>query len=287
MKNILIATDFSPASDNAMQYAARLASEFNAAITLLHVYKEPASLVVEPIKTVDTRSFIIDQLKFAAQSAGSGYSQKMNTLCVEGPAAATILQTAADINADLLVTGMKAGGKTFRKTFGSAILTLAKKTPIPMLVIPEEATYQPVNVIAIANERDMEQEENAGVLNVFRQVAQAFHSAVKIVHVNTGGDDERLAPFRLQKILGSIDPDYHSIIGTNVPGALADFIAQQKVDMLAVLPHEHTMMEKIFSTKNTRAMIFQTKIPLLVLPLMKQEKERRRNTRRVFRKKTT
>jgi nucleotide-binding universal stress UspA family protein len=46
-KTILVATDFGPAADLALEYARTLANRFHAAIHLVHIVKEPFPIGVE------------------------------------------------------------------------------------------------------------------------------------------------------------------------------------------------------------------------------------------------
>jgi nucleotide-binding universal stress UspA family protein len=52
MKTILVPIDFSPSSDNAMNYAAYLAAKVGASLLLVHVYQIPVSMNDMPVLMV-------------------------------------------------------------------------------------------------------------------------------------------------------------------------------------------------------------------------------------------
>ena len=75
-------------------------------------------------------------------------------------------------------------------------------------------------------------------------------------------------------MLHTLNPVYESVVGQNIPVALDDFALRYHVDILAMLPHKHSLMERLFFKSTTREMVFETHLPLLILPdLHKEVKE--------------
>ena len=54
MKTIIVPTDFSPVATNAMNFAADMAENINASVTLLHVYQVPVSMTDVPVVLVSS-----------------------------------------------------------------------------------------------------------------------------------------------------------------------------------------------------------------------------------------
>ena len=52
MKTIIVPTDFSPAAENAMKFAADMAVNINASVLLFHVYEIPVSMTDVPVVMV-------------------------------------------------------------------------------------------------------------------------------------------------------------------------------------------------------------------------------------------
>src|SRR5688572_10294221 len=61
MKTLIVPTDFSSVSVNAMNYAVDMAQAINAGIVLLHVYNVPVSFTDSPVSPVSTVS--IEEIK--------------------------------------------------------------------------------------------------------------------------------------------------------------------------------------------------------------------------------
>jgi len=127
MKTILIATDFSKASRNAMLYGAELAKEINANIILFNAYDipTPATGLNVKISRYSVKTLIDQKLKDEAETFKYINMLSIETMCDEGDVDA-IINVANDKQVEFIVIGMKGGGKNFKKIFGSTATSLAK-----------------------------------------------------------------------------------------------------------------------------------------------------------------
>lgn len=272
MKNILVATDFSEASNNAAIYASELARALDARLVLFNTYQASLPVSEAPvfITKEELESAAQNKLKSNVEKLDIAYTENITTGYSEGPAVNTILKAAAETKADLIIVGMKKTGKGVRRIFGSTVTGLIRKTGIPMLVVPEEAKYTPVMTIALANESDMEPYADHHILDSLREIAERFHSKVYLVRIAEDrikeGFEINNSPLKLTSMLRTLDPVYECIEGNNIPVALDDFTARYHVDILAMLPHQHSLLERWFFKSTTRKMVFETRLPLLILP---------------------
>ena len=134
---ILVTTDGSEGSENAIRFAAKLASESNSSITLLHV--------IPKVKT--TKEDIITLLKEeigSPEEAGKKYlekgskitekrSIKTKTKLMDGNPLEEILKEVE--NYDLVVTGSHGLGAIDRFLLGSVSSELVHKSKTPVLVV--------------------------------------------------------------------------------------------------------------------------------------------------------
>ncbi|HEY5370106.1 MAG TPA: hypothetical protein VIJ75_14080 [Hanamia sp.] len=58
---------------------------------------------------------------------------------------------------------------------------------------------------------------------------------------------------------------FHTITDNKVEEGINKFIEQNQTDALAMVAHKHSLFERMFGKVHTKAMSYQTKIPLLVL----------------------
>lgn len=273
MKTILIATDFSQASDNASLYGKFLAKAFNARIILFSAYQPIPVAAVEVgamVATDDMQRFTYEQLKDKTKIINKNNEVSVQVLCKMGASADSILETANDNKADIIILGMKERGKGLRRVFGSTVTELIRKSTIPLIVVPEEVKYTAIKSIALAHESDIDPKADEYLLYALRSIAKRFQSKLYMVHVARDEFKEAFEvlnrPFRLVRMTRSLYPEYEYLHGKNVPEILNTFVAGHKVNLLTLLPHKHSLLERLFFRSTTRSMVFDSHIPLLILP---------------------
>jgi nucleotide-binding universal stress UspA family protein len=274
MKTIFAATDFSVAAHNASEYAASLASAFGARLILFSAYEIfpfPTAEIPVAVETGNIKADLARRLKWAADSLRLSYSGlTVDTLCGEGVAAEQIIRAAAETQADIIVTGMKQEGRTFRKIFGSTVTALLQKSDLPLIVVPEGAAWFKPDHIALANDQDADDDTDAHLLDTLTELCTRFSSKlylVRIVKNQFHASYEKFnSPHRLMRMTRSLEPVYECFEDRDEERGLNEFVRKFNINMLVLLPHHHSAIDKWFSKSTTRAMVFESVIPLLILP---------------------
>jgi nucleotide-binding universal stress UspA family protein len=126
LSHVLFATDLALSSVEALPCALRLAEEYAAPLTLLHV-----------VKTKQQRGEAEKRLE--ALISQEGNSERMPELLVEtGSPARTILNTAASKQSDLIVLGVRSGGTWDRLAThapGPVAYNVVAQAPCPVLTL--------------------------------------------------------------------------------------------------------------------------------------------------------
>ena len=259
MKTIFIATDFSEAARNASLYGIELAKAVHADVVLFHAYQTPVTLPHAMVSVAEE-----------ADRINPSGILSIETICEESISCEAIIEKANDKNADMIIVGMKEGGKGLRRLFGSTATALIRKTNLPFLVIPETATYSTPKIITLASDIDEEMETNIHLLYPLRELAEKFESRIYVVKVNKAKINKMYElsarPHNLNCLLAKLDVKYEYADDYNVTHALAEFVKEHKADLLVMIPHKHDFLERIFTKSDTKDMLFHTLVPLLILP---------------------
>ena len=151
MKKVLIALDYDPTVQKIAKSGYLLAKAMNAEVILLHVIAEASyysSLEYSPIVGftgfMDTSSVQIDSidgLKNASQDFLNKLKhhladQTIQTLVREGDVAESILNTAIEIHADIIVLGSHSRKWLENIIMGSVTEKVLNNTSIPLFIIP-------------------------------------------------------------------------------------------------------------------------------------------------------
>lgn len=273
MKTILIATDFSVAAHNASLYAVELAKAFNARLILFSAYQHEPEPVSEIPVILDVEEMLLRiqrKLEAEVRILTAGNVINIGICCKTGFAPDAISKAVEENHADLIIAGMKKDGKDVRHFFGSTVTALVKKLKVPMIIVPEETTYSPVSTISLATEEDISPDADRHMLDALRELGERFQSKLYLVRVakNKIAEEYEMLnrPFQMNRMLRTLDPSYKLIENKDVTTALNAFNTANRVDMLALLPHKHSLLESWFVKSTTRAMILETPIPLIILP---------------------
>lgn len=134
---ILVATDGSEGSENAIRFASRLAKESHSTVTLLHV--------IPKIETTKEEIIILLKEEIGSpEEAGTKYLEAGRKIVEEsGITAETKLLDGNEVDEtlkeaeryDLLVAGSHGKGKIDRFLLGSVSSELVRKSEVPVLVV--------------------------------------------------------------------------------------------------------------------------------------------------------
>jgi nucleotide-binding universal stress UspA family protein len=155
MKKILIALDYNPSAQTVAETGFALAKGMQAEITLLHVMADPsyyAAYEYSPIMGFNSNFIspetlppdISDEIKKAAVEFLNRSKEHLDdagikTLVKEGEVAATIVQTATDLQADIIVLGSHSRRGLEKILMGSVAEKVLHHSSIPLFIIPTKA----------------------------------------------------------------------------------------------------------------------------------------------------
>lgn len=134
-RNLLVPVDFTAASEGSLRYAAELAKEHDARITLLHVVSrvpDDALLDVDRVKRG-----VEQRLAEVAQGISKDVSLRFRAEL--GKVAPTILDIAGEINADLLVLGVHALPHLLDRMRWQVAYDVVRDAACPVLTVREPA----------------------------------------------------------------------------------------------------------------------------------------------------
>jgi nucleotide-binding universal stress UspA family protein len=151
LKRILVATDFSEASQAAVRYGRALADAFGASLDVLHVMEDPFIYAPTSEGYMPPPNFF-DEMETEAQerleqALPPSDRQRLNTrlLTKKGSPFVEIVRFAKKENVDLIVMGTHGRGPIAHMLMGSVAEKVVRKAPCPVLTVrhPEHEFVMP------------------------------------------------------------------------------------------------------------------------------------------------
>ncbi len=143
IKKILVPIDFSDYSKKALQYTVTFAKQFNAELCLIYVIEPviyPADLsmgqVVIPQTEIDLSTKSRQELELLAKTE-IGSLLKYEIIIKNGKPFMEIIETASEIDADLIIISTHGHTGVEHLLFGSTAEKVVRKAPCPVLTIRE------------------------------------------------------------------------------------------------------------------------------------------------------
>jgi universal stress protein A len=152
LHRILVPTDFSKHSHNALRYATAFAEKFGAEIRLLHVVQDLALFIPDALGVAQPLPTAIEQFKAAACQALARYVEENNlghlnlrTDVREGTPFLEIVRYAREAEVDLIVMGTHGHSGLAHVLLGSVTEKVVRKAPCPVLTVrhPEHEFIHP------------------------------------------------------------------------------------------------------------------------------------------------
>ncbi len=264
MKTIIVPTDFSEAAENALIYAMDIAKLMDASIVLLHVCNTNNSVASEPELEEKNKKAI-----YLLEQHMTKESNIKFEICVQPKFIVDkILEVAEEKNASLIIFGVPEEGVFDESIVGNTTSDAISNLVTPILMIPSKAKFKIPSKIVFA--ADYSELENDQPLSALLNFITFFNSKVFILNVkgkNEKTPSKSVAAFlSLRKHLKKVDHSIHKVINDDVVSGINQFVEETSSEIVAMIPHRHNFLYRLFNFSNTKKMAFQSHVPLLALP---------------------
>lgn len=277
MKNILVPTDFSENSFNAVKYSLGLLQEKKCTFHILHVNPIPtnsdAEAALMPLDTRDSDASLslsreqlkrmIKRIKEAVPNSGQTYM----TLAVHDNFVDTIKREIQNRNIDLIIMGAKGATESKRRAIGSNTSDVITKVKCPLLIVPENATYNKPKEIAFPTDYHLGYDLN--VLNNLMKMTEMNQSAIRIIHFSkkkVGLSEEQLTNKEfLNEYFKEIKHSFYMLSGNKMEAAVESFTKSRDIDMIAMVAKNLNLFQRILFRPAVEEISYYKKVPFLVL----------------------
>lgn len=269
MQTIVIPTDFSPEARNAGLYAAELAKIFSAKLLLFHAYMLPT-----PVSEVPYVMITVDELqkeneillKKEVDHLAQTYGVQTEGIVRIGIPSDEIRALSEDLSIDLVVMGMKGAGG-IDKMIGSTTTNAIRKLRSPVLVIPTHCGFSAIRNITYAS--DFSYSVTPRLFKPLIQLAKTFEARIHVINVHRQREEMKTRQLEgklaLENIFEGLVHTFDDITHQSIMQGISEYMKTHDSELLVMVEHKHSFLERLFSKDHTTAMAYETKTPLLIL----------------------
>ena len=276
LEHIVHPTDFSAVSHNALRFAAEIARQSKSTIHLVHVYDRPFHTVarsggivpeIDATLVRDIRARIQQDVEKLAQQdflQGIRLTRKLHA----DIAPWQFVEKVDPTRADLVVMGTR--GQT-GLLHGGLIGTNAERairfSPVPVLVVPEEAVFGGIRRILFATDFSYPVKEHFDFVCQFAALFDAELLVTVLISpdnfITTAFAQRQFATLARQVSYPKVRYEAHNV--EDVESGIAMLTKQSKSDLVAMFTHGRTGLSRLLNGSLVEELSTHIDTPLLAL----------------------
>ena len=278
MKKIIVPTDFSYTSKDALAYAISIAPLLEASVEVVHIYSGtfPANTPNPYIVHAGMgrrESLMKDLQDFTAFEGEGGVAVKKEVIIthriISGMTGRELIKLSKESDTLMMVMGKTGKSVSTTRLFGSIARDVSASAHCPVLLVPKEETYTGINNVLYGSDYDA---IDQFTLQKAVDFASLFKAAMHFVHITEIGSQDKHYEVIEEKIFNFLfqdkDPSFAfhlvNIKYPNVIGGLNQYIKENKIDLLIMVSHHRNFISRLFLKSTTKEMAYYSNVPILI-----------------------
>ena len=268
MKNIIVATDFSKESLNALNYIAMAIQNRPYEIVLFTLQNPSIHAINARVSADSIDSFLSrkqQRLEELARETASKYVVKISTHFASGEFYREIINCIKASDAHMLVMGMP-NKSVEQDMMGNTTTAAISRLKIPILSIPEDATFEGIKHILFAC--DVVRGVQKTILERIKDFAADFGATVEVFNVRKKIEEiSETSTTSIDEGLQGITYYYRNVTSNQVINEIKDEIKNSNTDLLVMVPYKYGFWNALVHRSKTRVMASGNSIPLLAISI--------------------
>jgi nucleotide-binding universal stress UspA family protein len=264
MKKILVPCDFSTQSFEAFKTALKLAEKTKGEVILLHAIYIPT--YYDPVMVGDPVMFnpqLTTQLEEDAKKRFNEWTKlkvtqaKVQLEIVWANVLFSVIKTIEDKNIDLVVMGTSGASGLSGFFIGSNTEKIVRHSPVPVVAIHDLIDFSSLKNILLPSTLTLNQSD---FVKKLKELQQLFHAHLHILFINTPGDfkQDREVTEMMEEFIKHYQLSnytFHVKNNATVENGIADFVAHEKIDLIAMATHARKGIAHLFNTNITEDVV--------------------------------
>jgi nucleotide-binding universal stress UspA family protein len=277
MKNILLPTDFSENSWNAIQYAIELFKDKKCNFFLLNTYN-PVIYDVEFMETNTAKLGLINAMRQTSENKIDKVQEKVEKQFKNRKHIFSKISSFSTLTReiealyegdviDFIVMGTKGATGLTKILFGSNTVDVIKNAKCPVLAVPSNFIFKPPNEMLFPS--DYEVSFNKKIVDDIIDIAKTHHSRVNILNASDGynlSKKQENNKKKLEELFKNVAHIFHNDRNDNIIESITNFQLKVPVNLLVMINNKNSFFEKLFFKSVINQIGFHSNVPFLVIP---------------------
>lgn len=270
MSLIITATDFSEIANHALHYACQMAGAYNASVSVVHSYNIPVTFTENPMPMMpieESKQIAEEHMEELITNLRNTYRGiDIQSQVSFGDITECLTDHAREKQPWLIVVGNSMSEED-GFWLGGSLLSILRESEYPVVAIPQDISFKPINKICLACDYKNVQ-EHFPAADVLKLVAKTNASlyVLNVDHNNKEfGTETPIETSVLNELIKTADPQYHFIDNADKETGIQHFADENGIDWLVVIPHKHSFFEGLFHKSSTKALARMAHIPIMAL----------------------
>lgn len=247
---LVLATDLGARCDRALDRSVQLARQWHADLTVAHAFEQPIVPIAEEPSWRQPQDAVLAIQSELEEALGETGMAGISARVVRGKPSVAILQLAEDVQAELILTGVKRDGAFEKALLGDTVTELARQSRVPVLVVKKRARkpYGKIVVttdlsessrVALARAMDMFGPENLVLFHAaFAHFASRMDDRVAYESELRGDVIQNCRDFILDVVGQEAADRIEVVVEYGEPDLLLEqYVQDKRVDLIVVATH--------------------------------------------------
>lgn len=277
MKNILIPTDFSENSHNAIRYALDYFANISVNFFFLHVSQKNESLRVEnsimgndvsgEAQLVSNPSSLLREEIESCRVLTKNPYHNFYAIQEELHLVEAIRKQILEKEIDAILMGTKGDSRTNHSEMGSHTYDVITKVKCPILVIPENARFNGIKNIAFITDYNCIYRNR--VISTLSEALHLHKSPLRVLHIRAQQATLNVAQTDnkgfLHYFFKEIKHSFHFLDTKNVETGIQDFVDTWDISVVAIVAKNLNFIQRLMLRPTSGRFNYHTEVPFLVL----------------------
>jgi nucleotide-binding universal stress UspA family protein len=278
MKNILLPTDFSENSWNAIKYAINFFEKEKCNFYLLHVNKLSHVVlndspyiatqdVIEDVYTKPAKKLLREVLKRITAHSLSKINHRFYTITDYNFFIESIRNQVEEKKIDCIVMGTKGASGLKEIIVGSNTGNVITKVKCTTLAVPEGAQFEELHELAFPTDYSLSYDIQ--ILEPLYEILEKFDASLRMLHISKKKANLNSSQNKNKELLddyfNNLTHSFHYLTNKKVEDAIQCFVESRNINMICMVAKNLNYFQQMLFHSKVESIGYHTEIPFLVL----------------------